>query len=240
MAKLIFDIQTFPSQTAYNPESKPLNSSVFIAIAAEGKEEVLYLEEIEKIVKSYNCDLSIIILNKYIYDANQATSLSHPKHRYELLEEWQSYYKKKWGISANDEEWLICDRDNQNFKSNQYDKYVKLANTTPNFHFIVSNPAFQLWLLLHYTAEIPTSEIEKFGKCKQRINYIEEILKTKYIGKYVHGSIDWDKYKPHVRKAINNSQQYAEYTIENLKDKTGTHFFKLLEYIEKKVGKDIF
>lgn len=239
MAKLIFDIHTSPFQTAYDPETKPLNSSLFIAIAAEGKEEVLYLEEIEKIVKSHDCDLRIIILNKYIYDANEATS-SHPKHRYELLEEWQKFYKKEWGISANDEEWLICDRDNNNFKSTQYDKFVMLANTTPNFHFIVSNPAFQLWLLLHYTAEIPTSDIEGIGKCKQRIEHIEGILRTNYIGKYVHGSLEWDKYKPYVRKAINNSQQFAEYTMETLKDKTGTHFFKLLEYIEMKIGRAIF
>ena len=113
MADLIFSIETLPTVTAYDSESELLNPALFIAIAAEGQEEILYVEELEKLVKKYSSDINIIILNKFYARMKDAISLSHPSHRYELIEKWREYYSQKCGITENEEEWLICDRDNQ-------------------------------------------------------------------------------------------------------------------------------
>lgn len=240
MADLIFSIETLPTVTAYDSESELLNPALFIAIAAEGQEEILYVEELEKLVKKYSSDINIIILNKFYARMKDAISLSHPSHRYELIEKWREYYSQKCGITENDEEWLICDRDNQSFLPEQYDVFVELQRNNSRFHFIVSNPAFQLWLLLHFTDSIPVHDIEQHEFCRDRIKEIEKILKENYVSDYVHGSLDWDKYKDHVRDAISNSQQYSALSVDDLKDKTGSHLYKLLEFIEDKLGKKVF
>lgn len=237
MASLMFDIETTPMQGNYIPRSKSLTPTLFIAIAVEGQEELEYLYEIKEIVKRKSSTPKMVLLNEFYKNPKEAVSLSHPKHRYDLIVQWREYYSAQMGITEDDEEWLICDRDNYSFKSEQYDTYVNLANENTHFHFIVSNPSFQLWLLLHFTSHIP--DFRKVSKCKDRINFLEIELKRN-IGIYAHGSLDWGKYAPHVRDAINNSRQYDKYTTEDLKDKTGTHFFKLLDFLEGQIGSNIF
>ena len=83
-------------------------------------------------------------------------------------------------------------------------------------------------------------DIEQHEFCRDRIKEIEKILKENYVSDYVHGSLDWDKYKDHVRDAISNSQQYSALSVDDLKDKTGSHLYKLLEFIEDKLGKKVF
>lgn len=239
MAKLLFEVTTLPSKTAYTAKETDLNPSIFIAVAAEGQEEVIYLEEIEKLLQPYGKDLKFIILNKHYRSLKNAVSHSHPNLRYELLEEWRRIYTGMYGISATDDEWLICDRDNESFTEAQYDRYIELSRTNQGFHFTVSNPAFQLWLLLHFISAIPVAEIESKPTCKKRIQCVEKYLR-KQVKLYKHGSLDWSRYKDYVRDAINNCQQYNGYTIIDLKNKTGTNLYKLLEFIEEKIGKKIF
>lgn len=236
MVDIDFKIETAPMQENYIPASKSLNPSLFIAIAAEGQEEMLYLSRIRDVTTANSSTLMVVLLNEFYMNPIEAISLSHPKHRYELIEQWRIYYSTRLGITNDDEEWLICDRDDSNFKSQQYDSYVHMARKNPHFHFIVSNPAFQLWLLLHFTSQIP---VFQSSKCKDKIRMLEAEIR-KYAGAYTHGSLDFGKYATHVRDAMKNSQQYSTYTMEDLKDMTGTHFFKLLEFIESQIGKSVF
>lgn len=236
MADIYFNIETTPMYGNYASESKPLNPSLFIAIAAEGQEEMLYLSEIKRIVNANSPTLTIVLLNDFYVDNNEKVSLSHPKHRYDLIKQWREYYSVRFCITGYDEEWLICDRDDHNFHSDQYDTFVKMTYENVHFHFIVSNPAFQLWLLLHFTSQIPAFQSPK---CKDKIRMLEAEIR-KYAGAYTHGSLDFGKYATHVRDAMKNSQQYSTYTMEDLKDMTGTHFFKLLEFIESQIGKSVF
>lgn len=239
MADLLFQINTLPTVASYVAKNKSMNPSVFVAVAAEGQEEVIYLGEIEKILKLHSKKLRMIILNNHYRSLKKAIAKSHPNHRYEILEEWRAFYMQQYAISSRDEEWLICDRDNESFTEEQYNKYVELDNNNANFHFIVSNPAFQLWLLLHYTQSIPVDKLESKPTCRKRIQYIERILR-KHILVYKHGKLDWDKYKSNIRDAINNSQQYAGLSTRDLRDTIGSHFYKFLEFVEKEIGKPIF
>lgn len=239
MADLLFNIETKPAVASYSAKNKPMNPSVFVAIAAEGQEEVIYLGEIEKILKLHSKNLRMIILNNHYRSLKKSIAKSHPNHRYEILEEWRALYMQQYAISSRDEEWLICDRDNESFTEEQYNKYVDLDNNNTNFHFIVSNPAFQLWLLLHFTQTIPEDKIILKPTCKKRIQYIEKLLR-KHISVYKHGKLDWDKFKNNLRDAINNSQQYAGLSVEDLRDTIGSHFYKFLEFVENEIDKPIF
>ena len=85
----------------------------------------------------------------------------------EFLESDSSGYS-----AALDKAFLISDRDRQSFKEEQYDEMLKNCEDK-DIVWIVSNPSFQLWLLLHFTDDIESLELEKMSSCKKQIQEIE-------------------------------------------------------------------
>lgn len=230
MEKLYLDFVTIPGKDAYESGSTPVRDLYFIAIIAEGKEECIYLDYIKSIVKvADTVKLNIKILNHYYNKEKTALSESHPLRRLDALKEWSDAIQK---ISlTDDEEWIICDRDNGSFTNDQYDELLADAETL-GIHVIVSNPAFQIWLLFHFVKDITPLRLDGYPKSKDRLKIVESELK-KYVDGYKHGSLEMDPFSEHIRDAMDNSQSTTQ-DLKELKRSSGTNFRNLLCSIQDK------
>lgn len=230
--ELRFKVDTTINQQAVEADSMAMANVYMIAIVTEGSHEELdYLRYVARECRRRDRDINIeiLFLNDLYADELVAVGHSHPKHRLAAMERWINY-SDKFNI-AGDERWLVCDRDRQNFHDDSYDKIVAQCSSL-GINLIVSNPAFQLWLLLHFTDNVAALGLETLPTCKQQIKTIEHALRQpgRAVG-YQHGHVDMAVFAPHIEAAIVNSQPYIA-VPEHLRDNIGTNFANLLQSLK--------
>ena len=127
-------------------ESKEIKSIYLISIVGEGKSEEQYFCGLRDYLteSGNNYILKIEVLEK----ASDYEHKSHPNHLFELLEERAKSWEE-WGIESS-ELWMIIDRDSQDRSAKQLQDIVTACNEK-SYHIALTNPAFELWLLLHLT-----------------------------------------------------------------------------------------
>lgn len=130
---------------------------------------------------------------------------------------------------------LIADRDKQSFKEYQYDYVIKTCNEK-GYEFYVSNPCFELWLLMHYD-EILTMDKDKLlansketPKSKKR--FLEKQLSNLMDG-YNKNNLDFEKLIHRISKAVQNEKSFCE-NAENLKMDLGCNIGLLIEEMQSK------
>lgn len=115
--------------------SEGIKSARLIVIAAEGrKTENIYFES----MKSSLCasDVHLEVLHR---DSNN----SSPEHVYEQMRKFMDEYN----IEDDDELWIVVDKDKWTEK--MLSSIAQYCVQNNNLFFCVSNPCFELWLLLH-------------------------------------------------------------------------------------------
>lgn len=223
MRLLSTTINTIPGTSSHAEGTETPKSISFVVYLGEGQEESQYLEMLSE------GKGNIIDVFKYYLDSQQRITLSHPKHRYKALVEFLESDSSDYS-AALDKAFLISDRDSQSFKEDQYDKMLKNCEDK-DIVWIVSNPSFQLWLLLHFTDDIESLELEKMSSCKKQIQEIETHIKALSKYGYTHGNLKPSVFKPLVEVAINNSVPYC-LSVKELKESIGTNFSVLVKYIQ--------
>lgn len=223
MRLLSTTINTIPGTSSHAEGTETPKSISFVVYLGEGQEESQYLEMLSE------GKGNIIDVFKYYLDSQQRITLSHPKHRYKALVEFLESDSSDYS-AALDKAFLISDRDSQSFKEDQYDEMLKNCEDK-DIVWIVSNPSFQLWLLLHFTDDIESLELEKMSSCKKQIQEIETHIKALSKYGYTHGNLKTSVFKPLVEVAINNSVPYC-LSVKELKESIGTNFSVLVKYIQ--------
>ena len=106
-------------------------------------------------------------------------------------------------------------------------------------NIIISNPAFQIWLLLHFTNDLSSYNLEQYEKSSDCIKQgIEPAIKA-FEPRYRHGRLNVNTFLPLIKNAMDNSILYS-HNIEELRDTIGTNFRILLNRIEEVTQKEIF
>ena len=237
---LNFDITTTPGEVAYQKSSEDMALLFVLSVISEGyREEPKYLAYVRNICNQKSTNRVVIhIINRHYKRQVDSVGRNHPLNRLEDLLIWKKNQEQNGLTGLNDEYWLICDRDNESFKEDQYDLLIKDC-TQNNVNVIVSNPAFQIWLLLHFTNNLHSFNLSQYAKSSDCIKKgIEPAIKTFY-PKYKHGKINTAYFGPLIKTAIDNSAKYC-YNVEELKTMIGTNFRNLLTRIESISGKVIF
>lgn len=228
MAQLKLRNRSLVGVPDYLPESEDEGKRFIIAIMTEGcKEEVLYLKYIRKLCQEKSSKNIIVeIVNDEYADEKVAVSDSHPQKRLEALRERMGY-----ADSLADEAWLVSDRDDGSFTEGQYDE-VRDVCTESNIRWVVSNPAFQLWLLFHFTDSLEGLCLERCVKSSLKIKQIEKEL-NKYVRGYKHGTLDMIEFGDYIENAIVNSSDYCM-DVADLKKGIGTNFSLLVKSLKEK------
>lgn len=166
----------------------------------------------------------------------ETISLKRPKGRgtdpinvKRLLKEAKQEYRFK----NTDEFWVIIDRDQwESMHNHNFDNLVEDCKAEHNFYLAMSNPCFEIWLILHlknlkeFTDEERNliSKNEKISSTKNHIDIVVGELQ----GKGYNKRPDPDIYLPLTMTAVERAKKLDQ-RGEKYPLNLGTHLYKLIE-----------
>lgn len=221
---------------AIKSESIDSRPQLYIAVATEGeKTEKQYFEGLRDHAIDIGIDTHI-----HLEPLEAIVHKSHPKRVIELLDEFcekEDYQTNKDNFCL----WLVVDRDPMSFKKEQLDEIIAKCQKK-NYKLVLSNPNFELWLLMHVKdiSSYDFSEILANRKTGSK-SFLERELATNLPTKsYKKSDIKFYQYKNENRilKAIEQSKQYAT-TFPELYDQLGTQVGIMVEQLLQDDGSDI-
>ena len=145
--------------------------------------------------------------------------------------------KSDYPFKKTDEFWLIIDRDHwESIHKINFDKLVADCDKEDNFFLAMSNPCFELWLILHLKDinEYSNEEIKLLlenPSVSRKKNHIDVVLGA------LQGS-DYNKnprtsmFLPFTKIAIERAKE-LDYLQEPYPVKLGSHLYKLVEKLLK-------
>ncbi|MCQ2053513.1 MAG: RloB family protein, partial [archaeon] len=168
-------------------------SSRLVVIAAEGRyTENIYFETI----KNSQC-----AVNVHVEILKRDDNSSNPENVEQQLET----FAKEFDLDKKDQLWLVIDKDKWLDKT--LSEIATRCEQKEYMHFCLSNPCFELWLLLH---KIDVSQISDLEKQKlldnKRVSKSGDPLLKKRLrelmGAYSEASYDAESLMPFVQDAI--------------------------------------
>ena len=128
---------------------------------------------------------------------------------------------------------LIADRDKQSFKEDQYD-YVVETCKEKGYNFYISNPCFELWLLLHFEEILDMDREKLLANPKEpahsKRRFLEKQLSLLMNG-YNKNNLQFSKIADKVSIAIENEKQFCE-NINELKTELGCNIGLLIKEMQ--------
>jgi hypothetical protein len=207
-----------PDKRYIPPRHRPsgLRESRLIVIAAEGTHtEKAYFEELA--VAYYNPRVHVEVLD-------HPTTASAPEHILALLDGFRKAYKIR---PDYDELWLVVDVDRWGEE--------KLSNISAlclqkMYQFAVSNPCFEIWLLLHLRAldeydEATLAEFRLNQKINDRTRLDRELVNL--LGGYNKSEPEIPRFLPHIDIAITRAQQLDLYPDQRWPNDLGSRVYLL-------------
>lgn len=230
MPRYDYKAQTSSSKKLREEEKIPFKSRIYIATEGVETERKYFLKLEENSKDFVNKTIDIIPIVREKKDGR-----SNPNHIRNGIKE---YYNEKINnfIKGIDSLWIVIDTD-QHFNSNtEYMEFISSLNIDVKIEAAISNPSFELWLMLHYeTAE----EIDKTSDLKKIKENIKESNKNTYIKKeltkknkerFLKGNTL--HYYEHTKTAIKNAKsQLLVNENEKIYNNVGTTVSKLMEII---------
>lgn len=149
--------------------------------------------------------------------------------------------KKDFNFKTSDEFWLIIDRDHwEIIHKHNFDKLVLDCKKEANFHIALSNPCFEIWLVLHLTDLNTLSEKERDllfqnSKINNSKNYIDQFL-SELMGKGrgYKKRPDPRCFLPEIHTAIKNAKLIAN-PKDDYPKHLGSDVYKLVEKLVKPI-----
>ncbi|HFQ92572.1 MAG TPA: RloB domain-containing protein [Anaerolineae bacterium] len=158
----------------------------------------------------------------------RATTASAPRHVLQQLNQWREEYQ----IGADDELWLVIDVDRW---GNAELSDVARECEQKNIRLAVSNPAIELWFLLHltgldrYTEEEKALLLENSRDGGRRTRLERAILEI--AGQYNKSRLDAARYLPHVETAVDRARSLDTRPSDRWPQGLGTRVYLLAQSI---------
>ena len=196
-----------------------------IVIASEGKDtERIYFKALAK--EYTNPRVHVHILERSVDERNN----SSPEHVLKQLNDYKSQYE----LEADDELWLVVDKDR--WTEAMLSRVATECLQEVAMHMALSNPCFELWLLLHIedavslTPEEQMLWMENRRKSKNSDPYLKVRLRQK-MGSYHESSYDALSLIVHVEDAIERARALDKNTNDRWPQTLGTRVYLLAESV---------
>ena len=196
-----------------------------IVIASEGKDtERIYFKALAK--EYTNPRVHVHILERSVDEQNN----SSPEHVLKQLSDYKSQYE----LEADDELWLVVDKDR--WTGAMLSRVATECSQEVAMHMALSNPCFELWLLLHLedavslTPEEQMLWMENRRKSKNGDPYLKVRLRQK-MGSYHESSYDALALIAHVEKAIERAKVLDKNPADRWPQTLGTRVYLLAESV---------
>lgn len=206
------------------PENK--KSANLIVIATEGrKTERIYFEELAREYDSKKVHVEII---------EKLDNNSSPN---KVLEQLDSF-AEQFSLDEEDELWMVIDRDYQSWEIEMIKSVAQICNQKKGYFLALSNPAFELWLILHIIDCSALSSREKedlFRNAKVTRNktYSKKML-SDLIGGFNESKYDPSIFVSNVEDAVKNAIKIDADPRTRWPNYLGTRVYKLVQSIISK------
>jgi hypothetical protein len=205
------------------PEGK--KSARLIIIACEGKEtEKIYFNAVKNSRCAGNVHMEVL---------ERDSTDSSPSVVYNQLKQFQDTYQ----LEDDDELWIVIDKDRWNTKT--LAGIARLCTQSKFMHFAMSNPCFELWLLLHCedVASMSAEELKALQENKRVSHRGDTWLKSRVrhaMGSYRESSYDAGKLMGLIGIARDRAAALDKNKSERWPSSIGTHVYKLIDSIMDK------
>lgn len=200
-----------------------------IVIASEGKDtERIYFKALAK--EYTNPRVHVHILKRSEDEKNN----SSPEHVLEQLNE----YKCQYELEADDELWLVTDKDH--WTEAMLSRVATECMQDVSMYMALSNPCFELWLLLHLvdvsslTPEEQRLWMENRRKSKSSNPYLKVLLRQK-MGSYHESAYDVLTLIEHVEVAIERARLLDKNPADRWPQTLGTRVYLLAESVMNRI-----
>lgn len=197
-------------------------SARLIVIAAEGRDtENIYFEAMKEKLKAANIHVEVL---------HRDTDNSSPESVFHQICDFMSEYN----IEDDDLLWIVIDKDN--WKDKMLSSVAQYCQQNDNLRFCVSNPCFELWLLLHledvttYTEEQLDELIANRKKTKYGPTWLKRRMKD-LMGHYQESDYNAYELLAHIEEALTRAKQLDENKSDRWPQKVGTRVYLLAESI---------
>lgn len=208
----------------YTRKEASLDSKLII-IAAEGEfTEKIYFEALRKHARNSRVHIKILERDE------ENRHNSSPEYVLGQL----TQYKLENPIEQDDELWLVIDKDKWTAKSIR--AVAQRCAQDSSFHLALSNPCFELWLILHIIDASLESDEEKVKMLKNRKEkknadpYLKRKLRA-LLGCYSESNYDADQLVVQIAEAITRAETLDKNKKARWPQGLGTHVYKLAKSI---------
>jgi hypothetical protein len=211
-----------PEKRVFRPRERTsgIRDARLIIIAAEGQrtEKIYFLDLISPSYR-YNPKVHVEILDRL-------TSASSPDHIIKLLDAFRNKYR----LNKYDELWLVIDKDRWKEKVALIAKECQQKN----YLLAVSNPCFEIWLLLHVKSldEYSSQTLQEFLENKKsgsRTRLENELMSL--LGSYNKNNLNTAKFLPTVDLAIERARSLDVHPDHRWPNHLGTRVYLLIDSI---------
>ena len=198
-----------------------IKSARLVVIAAEGrKTENMYFESMK--ISLCASDVHVEVLHRNSKD-------SSPENVYEQIREFMAEYN----IEDDDQLWIVVDKDK--WKDKMLSAVAQYCVQNDNLRFCVSNPCFELWLLLHIEdVTLYDKKQIKLLFMNQKVNSQDTWLKKRMkdlTGHYRESDYDAMALLPHIDTAIERAKDLDISPMDRWPQGIGTRVYLLVKSI---------
>lgn len=152
-------------------------------------------------------------------------------HIDEMLQNYRITFEKGFDYLC-----LVADRDPESFSEWQFNDVVETCRKN-GFRFLLSNPNFEFWLLLHFdeVLNIDRDKIKRNDRInkdsKSSIRFVSNELRSA-LGKYKKNRFNAGFLVNRIDVAIKNEKEFSE-DLEELKNSIGSNIGKFIEELRR-------
>ena len=162
-----------------------------------------------------NPRIKVVVLPTENVEGVAGQGHSSPKHVIKRLDR----YRKENVPWPNDEMWIMFDRDR--WTQEMLTTVCQLANQK-NYSMAISNPCFELWLLLHHM----DVERDAVFACNDLVLELRNLL-----GEYNKDNVKLENFEGGINQAIIRAEAKDIHPADRWPQTTGTHVYRVVKTI---------
>lgn len=198
-----------------------VRSARLVVIASEGRcTESIYFSAVKEKLRAPNVHVEIL---------SRESNDSSPESVHAQIAD----FMRQYNIEDDDELWLVIDRDR--WHERMLSQVAKLCAQNTHLNFCMSNPCFELWLLLHiedirnYDMETKMAVAEN-KKNKAGVTWLKKRMRD-LLGAYSESKYDAARLLPNVPVAMTIAKELDVSPTDRWPQTIGSRVYKLMESI---------
>ena len=198
-----------------------VRSARLVVIAAEGRyTESIYFNAVKNELSAPNVHVEVLDRNS---DESSPESVHH-----QITD-----FMRQYNIEDDDELWLVIDRDR--WHERMLSQVAQLCAQNPHLHFCMSNPCFELWLLLHLEDvneydDSTKNDLLLNRKNKSGITWLKKRMKD-LLGSYAESNYDASGLIPYAPAAMERARKMEVNPQDRWPQTIGSRVYLLMDSI---------